>query len=129
MKRVELQPAFVLHRRSYRETSFLVELFTLEQGRVTVMARGVRKSRSATPGLLQPFVPVLAKLPAITEIEPPAGIVKLPEEVGLNTPLVNFREVVVALRAREELLKITVTPFPAAISKEKMEAGRETPVV
>jgi len=62
MKRVLLQPAYVLHRRSYRESSFLVELFTKEHGRFTVVANGVRKSRSPTQGLLQPFVPLLVSL-------------------------------------------------------------------
>jgi DNA repair protein RecO (recombination protein O) len=59
MKRVLLEPAYVLHRRSYRETSFLVELFTPEHGRLTVVAKGVRKARSPMPGLLQPFIPLL----------------------------------------------------------------------
>ena len=59
MKRVLLEPAYVLHRRAYRETSFLVELFSKEHGRLTVIARGVRKARSATQGLLQPFIPLL----------------------------------------------------------------------
>lgn len=59
MKRVSLQPAFVLHRRAYRETSFLVELFTPEYGRLTVVAKGVRKKNSVSQGLLQPFTPLL----------------------------------------------------------------------
>ena len=56
MKRVLLQPAYVLHRRAYRETSFLVDLFTKEYGRVTVIAKGVRKAKAATQGILQPFI-------------------------------------------------------------------------
>jgi DNA repair protein RecO (recombination protein O) len=59
MKRVALQEAYVLHRRAYRETSFLVDLITPEYGRLTVVARGVRKARSQAQGLLQPFVPLL----------------------------------------------------------------------
>lgn len=59
MKRVLLQPAYVLHRRAYRESSFLVELFTPEHGRLTVVAKGVRKAKSSTQGLLQPFTPLL----------------------------------------------------------------------
>lgn len=59
MKNILLQPAYVLHRRPYRETSFLVELFTPEHGRFTVIARGVRKAKSSTQGLLQPFTPLL----------------------------------------------------------------------
>lgn len=59
MKRVLLERAYILHRRSYRESSFLVELFTPEHGRLTVIAKGVRKARSFSQGLLQPFIPLL----------------------------------------------------------------------
>lgn len=75
MKRVTLEPAYVLHRRPYRETSFLVELFTQQHGRLAVVARGVRKARSATQGLLQPFTPLLVswsgkgELMTLTDVE------------------------------------------------------------
>lgn len=75
MKRVLLEQAYVLHRRSYRETSFLVELFTKEHGRLTVVAKGVRKLRSPTQGLLQPFIPLLVswsgkgELMALSQVE------------------------------------------------------------
>ncbi len=59
MKRILLQPAYVLHRRAYRENSFLVDLFTREYGCLTVIAKGVRDKRSALQGLLQPFNPLL----------------------------------------------------------------------
>jgi len=59
MRPVLLQPAFVLHRRPYRETSCLVELFTFDYGRLSVVMRGVRKPRSSVNGLLQPFVPLI----------------------------------------------------------------------
>lgn len=59
MRRVSLQPAYVLHRRSYRETSFLVEVFTPDYGRLTVSARGVRQGKAAVLGLLQPFTPLV----------------------------------------------------------------------
>lgn len=58
MRRVHLQPAHVLHRRAYRETSFLVDLFTQEYGRVSLIARGVKKAKNATQGILQPFIPL-----------------------------------------------------------------------
>lgn len=59
MTSILLQPAFVLHRRPYRETSCLVELWTEDYGRFSGVMRGVRKPRSAVNGLLQPFVPLL----------------------------------------------------------------------
>lgn len=70
--RVQLQPAYVLHRRSYRESSLLVELYTAEYGRVGAVARGARRSGA----LLQPFVPLLAswsgrgELASLGAIEP-----------------------------------------------------------
>ena len=39
--RYTAQPAFVLHARAWRETSLLVEVLTLEHGRVGLVARGV----------------------------------------------------------------------------------------
>ncbi|MDF2178346.1 DNA repair protein RecO [Aliiglaciecola sp. CAU 1673] len=50
--------AFVLHRRPYRETSFLVDIFSAEQGRQSLVAKGVRSAKSANRSLLQPFQPI-----------------------------------------------------------------------
>lgn len=57
--RISLQPAFVLHRRPYRNTSLLVEVLAQDYGRVGLVARGVRTARSRIKGLLQPFTPLL----------------------------------------------------------------------
>jgi DNA repair protein RecO (recombination protein O) len=46
---------FVLHRRSYRETSYLTDLFTLELGKVSAVARGVRGNKGDKKSLLQSF--------------------------------------------------------------------------
>lgn len=58
MTEPELLPAFVLHTRPYRETSQLVDLFVASMGKVSVVAKGSRSSRSAVKGLLQPFLPL-----------------------------------------------------------------------
>jgi len=59
----EPQPAWILHSRPYRETSLLVEAFTLHSGRVGFIARGVRGPR-AQPlrAALQPLQAVLLGL-------------------------------------------------------------------
>ena len=56
---VDSQPAYLLHRREYRESSLLVELFTPEFGRMSVVAKGARSAKSDKKGLLQPFQPLL----------------------------------------------------------------------
>jgi DNA repair protein RecO (recombination protein O) len=58
MTEPDLLPAFVLHTRPYRETSQLVDLFVASMGKVSVVAKGSRTSRSAVKGLLQPFLPL-----------------------------------------------------------------------
>lgn len=45
--------AFVLHARAYRESSQLVELLSVEHGRIGVLTRGNRGSKRSPP--LQPF--------------------------------------------------------------------------
>src|SRR4029079_13195722 len=58
--RVLLQPAFILHHRPFRETSVLLDVFSEEHGRISLVAKGVRTHRSKLKALLQPFVPLLA---------------------------------------------------------------------
>jgi DNA repair protein RecO (recombination protein O) len=41
------QPAFILHRRDYQESSLILELLTADYGRITVLAKGARKRRDA----------------------------------------------------------------------------------
>ena len=57
--RVDLHSAFVLHQRSYRETSLLLEVFSLRSGRVGLIAKGANRQRSAFRGALQFFRPLL----------------------------------------------------------------------
>jgi len=50
---------YVLHRRSYSDTSLLLELLSASGERYPAIARGAKRRRSALPGLLQPFRPLL----------------------------------------------------------------------
>lgn len=73
--RVLLQPAYVLHRRAFRDSSLLVELFTPQYGRIGVVARAARQSSSRLSGVLQPFRSLLiswsgnGELPTINAAE------------------------------------------------------------
>ena len=54
--RVESQPGFVLHVRAWRETSLLLEVFSRDQGRIGLLARGVRSARARIARVaLEPF--------------------------------------------------------------------------
>lgn len=57
-RRIQLQPAYVLHHRPYRDTSRILELFTRDHGRVCVFARGARggaRKGTSLMSMLQPF--------------------------------------------------------------------------
>lgn len=55
----DMQPAYILHHRAYRDTSVLLDVITPLHGRIGVVARGARSSRSLLRGTLRPFLPLL----------------------------------------------------------------------
>jgi DNA repair protein RecO (recombination protein O) len=57
--RVTLEPAFVLHRRPWRDSSLILDIFSLNHGRCSLIARGARRPSARLHGLLQPFNPLL----------------------------------------------------------------------
>ncbi len=60
MQRITLAPAFVLHTRPYSNSSLIVELFTKEYGRISVLAQSARGPKSRYQGKLQLFTYLLA---------------------------------------------------------------------
>ncbi len=70
----QLQSAYILHQRAYRDTSLLLEVFTREHGRVGLVARGARAPRSRIRGLLQPFQPLLLSWSGRGELGTLAGV-------------------------------------------------------
>jgi len=56
---VNAEPAYILHKRPYRESSQILEVFSRNHGRFSLMSRGSRSPRSRTSGVLQPFRPLL----------------------------------------------------------------------
>lgn len=53
---VHCQPAYILHQQQYRESSLILEVMTRDLGRISLIAKGVRKTKSKTLGILRPFV-------------------------------------------------------------------------
>ena len=63
------QPAYVLHRHDWSESSLVLELFTRDQGRIAVVAKGAKRPYSQLRGVLLPFqrLLVLTGTPARTK--------------------------------------------------------------
>lgn len=73
--KVHQQPAYLLRARPFAESSLVVDLFTREHGRLSVIAKGARRPKSRVRGVLLPFLPLLAswsgkgQLPTLTSVE------------------------------------------------------------
>lgn len=84
--RQDNQPVYVLHTFPFKETSFVVELFSRDFGRVAVVAKGARRPRSAMRGMLQSFQPLLGawsgkqELKTLHSLEWYAGLLMLQGE-------------------------------------------------
>jgi DNA repair protein RecO (recombination protein O) len=72
-RRVQQEPAYVLHSYPYKETSLIVELFTRRHGRIGLLARGARRPRSALRGVLLAFHPLRVSWSGSAELGTLAG--------------------------------------------------------
>ena len=86
ISRQDNQPVYVLHTYPFKETSLVVELFTRDFGRVSAVAKGARRPRSAMRGMLQSFQPLLGawsgklELKTLYSLEWYAGLLMLQGE-------------------------------------------------
>lgn len=53
-----LQAGFLLHHQNYQESSLLIDVLTQTLGRISLIAKGVRRQKSHYLGLLRPFIPL-----------------------------------------------------------------------
>jgi len=73
-----LNACYILHRRKYRESSLLLDVFSLEHGKLSLIAKGAYTSKSPLSAQLQPFQPLLiqwkgrSELKTLTKIETPS---------------------------------------------------------
>lgn len=57
MERVEMEATFLLHAIPYRESSQILDVLTLDHGRVGLVANGSRRPKSRWKSTLRPFQP------------------------------------------------------------------------
>jgi len=109
-RRVQLEPAFLLHHYPWRDSSRILELLTREHGRVSVFARAARRGGSSLPAALQPFAELLVSWTARGE----AGQLTGAERVRATARIESDR-LMSAFYANELLVKLLPRhdPHPA----------------
>lgn len=60
---------FILHSRAYRETSAIITAFSLESGKISFVAKGVKSTRNKLRVLTEPFIPMTVELSGNSELK------------------------------------------------------------
>lgn len=114
-----LTTGFVLHRRDYSDTSLLVEVFTTEQGRFPLLAKGAKRGRAPRAAILQPFQPLLlawsgrGEVRTLTRLEPAAGPLMLAGDALYCGFYLN--ELLMRLLERQDAHEALFTHYQAAL--------------
>jgi DNA repair protein RecO (recombination protein O) len=56
--RIQHEPAWLLHHRPFRDSSRILDIFSRDHGRLSLVARGSRSAKSRLKGILRPFLPL-----------------------------------------------------------------------
>lgn len=105
--RVDHQPGVVLHATAWRETSLIVEAFTRDYGRMSLVARGAKRPASQHRGMLAPFAPIAISWSGRNEIK---NLVRV-EWVGGLAPL-RGNALLAAFYANELLVRLLARGDP-----------------
>ena len=81
--RVSLHPAFILHGRDFRDTSRLLDVFTQDYGRISLVAKGARSPRSKLQGVLEPFSPLIISWSGKGEVQTLTGAESVKHSINL----------------------------------------------
>lgn len=107
--RVDLEPAYILHMRPYRETSQILEVITRDHGRKGIVARGARRPKGPWRGMLELFQPLRLSWSGRGDLV----TLRAAEQGGLAAPL-QGDAVMAGFYANELLLKLLHRDDPHA---------------
>lgn len=119
VERVDMEAAFLLHARAYRETSEILEVFSHQHGRIGIVANGAKRPKSRWRGVLRPFQPLrlswsgrgtLYTLRSAEPSAPPFGVAG----VGLMSAYY-LNELLIALMHRADPHPLLFAHYAAAL--------------
>lgn len=120
-KRVNGEPAWVLHHRPYRDTSRIIDVLSRDHGRLSLVSRGSRAAKSRLKGILRPFMPldmswvIHADLGTLTGAEMHGAPVSLTGDALLSGYYLN--ELVLKLLHRHDPQPDIFEAYSRAVSK------------
>ncbi|MFW2374725.1 MAG: DNA repair protein RecO [Gammaproteobacteria bacterium] len=100
--RVQDQPVYILHQRPFRDTSQILEIFSRDYGRLSLVSRGSRSPKSRLKAILQPFQALQANWSGRGEM-PSLGQV---EAAHINRPHLKARALPCAFYMNELIMRL-----------------------
>lgn len=100
------QPGFVLHAWPYKETSLLIDVFSRNHGRLSLLAKGAKRPFSQLRGVLHTFQPLRlgwsgkAEIKTLTQAEWVAGLLPLERQALISGYYLN--ELLLKLLVKDE---------------------------
>ncbi len=131
-ERIQLEPAYVLHSREYRETSRILDVFSARHGRLTLFARGARGPKSKLASLLMPFRPLLVSWSGrgdaaqLTGAEPDGESAPLPPRQVLSGFYLN--ELIINLTTRHDPQPRLFDDYALALRRLATDSAAELPL-
>lgn len=119
--------AYVLHRLSYQESSFLLRCFTQTAGMISLLAKGAKKRRSSEQALLQPFQALhlhysgRGSLPYLKEVDLYRGFATYPTAVLMRGFYVN--ELLVKLLPEQEAFPELFLAYQSLLADNFLEGA------
>ncbi len=100
MSQVNTQLAYILHKRDYRESSQILDIFTRDYGRLSLMSRGSRGPKSRIAGNLQLFSPLLVSWQGKSSLPN----LRLVERAEIKPPHLSYRSLLCSMYINELLM-------------------------
>jgi len=99
---------YILHSYPHKESSLIINAFTFEQGRIDLLAKGVKKSKKGLHSILQPFQPISISF----LIKDNLSILTTAELNNVTVPILNGKSMYCAYYLNELLLRLLPVAEP-----------------
>lgn len=83
--RIQDQSAYILHQRPFRDSSLILELFTRDHGRLSVVCRGGASQKSKLKSILRAFNPLMVSWSGKGEMPTLTGVESIPQKERMLT--------------------------------------------
>jgi len=127
------QAGYLLHYTQYGDANFIVDFFSLNLGRISMIAKGARSSQPRTRALYQPFRPLLVSWWGDQNLRTLTGI----EESGPSLPLDGkalpcgyyLNEILLRLLPKEQPMPTLFAHYALALSELVAAPNKPEPIL